>query len=108
MAGFSLDRSVSIGDIGMGVSLVMVGVLAFTDLRQEVAVVATEAKKEAALVARDVQHARQANQELSEKFYLHIEHEKVDRKEMRDEIKRDMKSISDKLDRLIERELRNQ
>lgn len=98
MAGFSFDRSISLGDLVVAIGLVLAGVFAFTDLDKKVAVVATKSASELASLQRE-------QNSIEEKFLTQVRTDAQTRRLDREEYKSDLKAINDKLDRLIERQL---
>ena len=90
----SVDPSLSWGDIVMTASLVVAGLLAFSDVSKGVALNASSIEVvEVDLVALTDVHRERMQQE------------REDRERMREEMRQDLKAISDKLDRLIESRL---
>ena len=90
----SVDPSLSWGDIVMTASLVVAGLLAFSDVSKGVALNASSIEVvEVDLVALTDVHRERMQQE------------REDRERMREEMRQDLKAISDKLDRLIENRL---
>jgi len=90
----SVDPSLSWGDIVMTASLVVAGLLAFSDVSKGVALNASSIEVvEVDLVALTDVHRERMRQE------------REDRERMREEMRQDLKAISDKLDRLIESRL---
>jgi hypothetical protein len=94
MAGFRLDPTISWGDIGMGVGLLITGVLAFGGLEQRVA-----------LTEVDVKHTQSEVVRVGADLAQH----KVDSLQadnaIKAEIKGELKDINTKLDKLIDREM---
>ena len=87
----SVDPSLSWGDIVMTASLVVAGLVAFSDVSKGVALNASSIEVvEVDLVALTDVHRERMQQE------------REDRERMREEMRQDLKAISDKLDRLIE------
>ena len=93
MAGFRLDNSISWGDIGMGIGLLITGVLAFGDLSARVSV--TEERLTQVGGGTTALHAE---------FQRHELQEREDREAIRAELRSELRDINAKLDRLIERE----
>ena len=93
MAGFRLDNSISWGDIGMGIGLLITGVLAFGDLSTRVSV--TEDRLTQVGAGTTAMHAE---------FQRHELQEREDREAIRAELRGELRDINAKLDRLIERE----
>ena len=90
----SVDPSLSWGDIVMTASLVVAGLVAFSDVSKGVALNASSIEVvEVDLVALTDVHRERMQQE------------REDRERMREEMRQDLKAISDKLDRLIENRL---
>lgn len=90
----SVDPSLSWGDIVMTASLVVAGLVAFSDVSKGVALNASSIEVvEVDLVALTDVHRERMQQE------------REDRERMREEMRQDLKAISDKLDRLIESRL---
>lgn len=87
-----VDPSVSWGDIAMTTGLVFSGILAFASVSEGVSLNAASIK----VVDRDVQQlAAEHRQRLSE--------EKADREQMRQEMREDLRAISEKLDLLMQK-----
>jgi Skp family chaperone for outer membrane proteins len=92
---FSVDPSISWGDIVMTAGLVFSGVIAFTAVSEGVALNAVAIN----VVERDVAT-------LTVEHHQRLQQERADRETLRQEMREDLRAISDKLDRLIEGGLR--
>lgn len=90
----SVDPSLSWGDIVMTASLVVAGLVAFSEVSKGVALNASSIE----VVEVDIVALTEVHRER-------MQQEREDRERMREEMRQDLKAISDKLDRLIENRL---
>lgn len=95
--GFRLDPSVSWGDVGMGIGIVLGGVLAFADLDARVD-----------LAGAEIVHAKESTAQVAQALVDHKRESAAEDKAIRGEIRAELEGINAKLDRLIERELDRQ
>ena len=93
MPAFRVENSISWGDIGMGIGLLLTGVLAFGDLSTRVSV--TEDRLTQVGAGTTAMHAE---------FQRHELQEREDREAIRAELRAELRDINAKLDTLIERE----
>lgn len=86
-----VDPSVSWGDIAMTTGLVFSGILAFASVSQGVSLNTASIK----VIDRDVQL-------LAQEHRARLSQEKADREQMRQEMREDLRAISEKLDLLMQ------
>lgn len=90
--GIRLDPSISWGDIGMGIGLLITGILAFTSLGERVTV-----------IERDVQHVSAAVLTADTSFRQHVGESISRDQQIRIEVRQELRDLNQKIDRLIER-----
>ncbi|MAG09813.1 MAG: hypothetical protein CL494_05315 [Actinobacteria bacterium] len=90
----SVDPSLSWGDIVMTATLVIAGLVAFSEVSKSVALNTSSIE----VVEIDMVALTEVSRER-------MKQERADRERMREEMRQDLKAISDKLDRLIESRL---
>jgi Skp family chaperone for outer membrane proteins len=87
-----VDPSVSWGDIAMTTGLVFSGIIAFASVSEGVSLNAASIE----VVERDVQQLAQEHRDR-------LSQEKADRERLRQEMREDLRAISEKLDLLMQR-----
>ena len=91
---FRLDNSISWGDIGMAVSLLIAGVMAVAALDARVTV-----------QNERINHVATGTSSMHLEFLKHADQERMAREDVRTELRNELKDINLKLDKLIEREI---
>jgi hypothetical protein len=91
---FRLDNSISWGDLGMAISLLIAGVVAIAEIDGRVS-----------MQNERINHVATGTNSLHSEFMKHTDAERQAREDVRMELRAELKDINLKLDKLIEREI---